>query len=166
MPMRVALLLTVVTGVAIGLSLPTGDAPPPAPAAPVASATVPQPRETPAETVLERHGGGHFVAFADVNGATVRFLVDTGATSVALTQDDARRAGIPFDPGQFQVVGRGASGDVRGQVVTIRTMAIDGKRADEVSGVVLENSDLSLLGQSYLRRLASVQISGDTMTLR
>jgi aspartyl protease family protein len=64
------------------------------------------------------------------------------------------------------VVGRGASGDVRGQVVTIRTMAIDGKRADEVSGVVLENSDLSLLGQSYLRRLASVQISGDTMTLR
>lgn len=161
--MRIALLLVIAIGVAIGVSLPAGSG---RPAAPVTATGVAQPGTAPAETVLERHGGGHFIAFVDVNGATVRFVVDTGATSVALTQEDARRAGIDFDPGRFQVVGRGASGDVRGEPVTIRMMALDGKQAQDVSGVVLENSELSLLGQSYLRRLAGVQISGDTMTLR
>lgn len=160
--MKTALFLMIAAGVAIGVSLPTGQ---PQGTAPIAADVTDAPAAAkPVDTVLQRTGGGHFVAFADVNGATVRFLVDTGASTVALTQEDARRAHVDFDPGQFQVVGRGASGEVRGQVVQINEVTLDGKKASGITGIVLENSELSLLGQSYLRRL-KVQIDGDTMTL-
>ena len=62
------------------------------------------------EVVIERKSDGHFYADAMVNGQLVRFLVDTGATGVALTAKDARHVGIFFSPGEFTVVGKGASG--------------------------------------------------------
>lgn len=154
-----ALLTMILLGIAIGSALPTAH---PRAAPPPIVAGV----ERPTETVLERRDSGHFLTVADVNGEPIRFVVDTGADVVALTVDDARRAGIAFDPGQFTVVAHGASGDVRGQVVRLREVALDGKRADDITGVVLENSPMSLLGQSYLRHLGSVEIRGDTMTLR
>ena len=118
------------------------------------------------ETVIERGAGGHFFAFAEVNGEPVRFVVDTGATSVALTEEDARRAGVAFDPARFEVVGSGASGDVRGQEVTLNAVDLDGKKMEDIHGVVLEGLTVSLLGQNYLRRLDTVSISGDTMRLK
>ena len=61
------------------------------------------------ETVLEREGNGHFYTHARINDAElVHFVVDTGATVVALTVDDAERLGIPFDPAEFTVVGEGS----------------------------------------------------------
>lgn len=156
--MKIALLLFVVVGIGVGVSIPVTR---PRPAAPAAVAA-----DRPVETVLERSGGGHFYAAVDVNDEPIRFLVDTGASMVALTMEDARRAHVAFDPAQFEVVGKGASGDVRGQEVRIASLVLDGKRATDIRGVVLENSEMSLLGQSFLRHVETVEIKGDEMRLR
>lgn len=119
------------------------------------------------ETVLTRASDGHFYADVLVNGRTIRFLVDTGATGVALTRDDALRAGVTFDPGRFEVVGTGASGPVRGQRVRIADMRLDLKQASDVDGAVLDGGlNVSLLGQSFLSRVGSVRIEADRMTLQ
>ena len=56
-------------------------------------------------------------------------------------------------------------GDVRGQEVRIADIVLDGKRATDVRAVVMQDSDMSLLGQTYLRHIGTVRISDDTMTL-
>ena len=156
--MKLALAIVTVAGVAIGLSLPAAKR------APVAAAAVPADAK-PAETVIDRGESGHFLTVANVNDEPIRFVVDTGADMVALTQDDARRAHVAFDPARFDVIGRGASGPVRGETVQIAGIELDGKRASDVRGVVLADGDVSLLGQTYLRRLNSVSINGDTMRI-
>lgn len=164
--MKYALLVVTLIGIVIGLTLP-GAKRAPVVAPPVAAelAAAP-PTDQPRPTVLDRADNGHFFTVADVNGEPIKFVVDTGATEVALTQDDARRAGIKFDPGQFDVVGTGASGAVRGQEVELEDVVLDGKRVSGIHAVVLDGLTISLLGQNYLRRLDSVAISGDKMTLK
>jgi aspartyl protease family protein len=116
--------------------------------------------------ILERAPDGHFYADARVNGASVRFLVDTGASGVALAQEDARRAGIPISPSSFQVIGRGASGEVRGESVVLERVSLGHKDAQNLPGVILEGSEQSLLGQNFLRSFESVSIADDRMVLR
>jgi aspartyl protease family protein len=157
---KFALPLVVLIGIVIGLAFPTARTVAPVPAAAAAA------EDRPVETVIERGSSGHFSVVADVNGEPIRLIVDTGADTVALTLDDAKRAHVAFDPAQFEVIGSGASGDVRGQVVTIDSIVLDGKRAAPVHGVVAEGLSISLLGQTYLARLDSVRISHDTMHLR
>lgn len=168
--MRLALIIVIALGAGIGLLLPAApSAPPAAPRTAPPPATAPAPArrvEAPRETVIARDDAGRFFAVAEVNGAPIRFIVDTGADTVALTPEDARRANIPFDPAGFAVVGMGAGGPVRGAAVRIAEVSLDGKRATDVRGVVLEGADVSLLGHSYLRQLASVTIAGDEMRLR
>jgi aspartyl protease family protein len=124
------------------------------------------PSEPPRKTELTRESNGHFYTYAKVNGELVHFLVDTGATSVALTEEDAARVGIDVSPASFDIIGEGASGAVRGKLVTIDSVEVDGKLVNDVSGAVLEGSRLSLLGQSYLSRMGNVEMSGDYMVLR
>lgn len=160
--MKIALLCTVAVGVAIGLWLPASPpAAPPAAAAAVAEAE----EDPPVDTVLKRSPGGHFYAVVEVNGEPIRFLVDTGASVVAMTQADAKRAHIAFDRGDFEPVGKGAAGIVQGARVAIDRISLDGKSAQGLRGMVLADSEMSLLGQNYLRNL-DVTIKGDTMTLR
>lgn len=109
--MKLALGLVVAAGIGIGLALPAAK---PAPRIAAAAAPPPLARETPRPTVVERAASGHFLAVAEVNQQPIRFIVDTGADTVALTLDDARTAGVPFDPSQFEVIGKGAAGYVRG----------------------------------------------------
>ena len=160
--MRLALLLVTAIGITIGLMIPGAPVAPPT----AAAATVAPMPDPPRETVLDRAANGHFYATADVNGEPIRFVVDTGATTVALTQDDAKRAHVAFDPTQFRVIGRGPSGEVMGQEISIDTVALDGKRAAAVRGVVLQDSDMSLLGQAYLAHIDTVQIKGNEMRLK
>lgn len=156
--MRAALLLVIAVGALIGFLLPGSRAPAPAEAA--------TPADGYRETLLERRYDGHFYVDALVNGRTVRFLVDTGATTVALTTEDAQRIGIDFDPNQFSVVARSASGDVLGQNVTLDYVDIEGKRVPHIGAQVAQNLPVSLLGQAYLARISGVQMNGDYMTLR
>jgi aspartyl protease family protein len=117
-------------------------------------------------TTLERGANGHFFADAQVNGATIHFLVDTGASGVALTADDARLAGLHFSDQEFTPVGSGASGEVRGKLVSLNTVSLDGHSVDNVSGVILEGGEMSLLGQSFLSQMGTIEITGDRMTIR
>ncbi len=118
------------------------------------------------EIALKRDSDGHFYADVEINGAPVHFVVDTGATGIALTQDDARKAGIFFAAEEFDVIGRGASGDVRGINVAIDRARLGHKAVEDVGGVVLEGGRQSLLGQEFLSRFESVEIRGNVMTLR
>lgn len=120
----------------------------------------------PVDTHVRRSPNGHFFVTALVNGQPVRFVVDTGATTVALTEEDARRAGVTFDPSSFEVIGQGAAGPIRGEEMHLSSVELDGKERLHVRAVVIEGGDISLLGQTYLSRLNSIQMQGDEMILR
>jgi aspartyl protease family protein len=113
---------------------------------------------------IPRAADGHFYLDAQVNGAQVHFLVDTGASMVALTAADAQRAGI-FLPSE-RATAEGAGGAVEIIPVTIDRIAAGPLEARNIEGAVARNLPISLLGQSFLSRIGTVQISGDRMTLR
>lgn len=115
---------------------------------------------------LDRAADGHFYADAQVNGTSVHFMVDTGATGVALSAEDARRVGLPFFSSEFTAVGRGASGEVRGKIVTLDRVTLGGKSVEQVGGAILEGSEMSLLGQSFLSQMGTIEISHDRMVIR
>ena len=117
-------------------------------------------------TTIYRGANGHFFADAQVNGMTVHFLIDTGASGVALTTADAQRAGLQFSPMEFSSVGSGASGEVRGKMVTLDRVTLDGHEVRGVDGVILEGGEMSLLGQSFLSQMGTIEISGDRMVIR
>ena len=171
------LLMTIALGAILGFMLPSGPQPTPAPVnkpSPVrADAPSPAPIDTLSSAgtadpiVLNRGPDSHFYVNARVNGQPVRFLIDTGSSRVALTSADARNIGLPFSPDEFTVIGSGASGDVRGKPITLSTVAIGPKEVYHIPGVIVDQGlKVSLLGQSFLSRIASVEISQDHMTIR
>lgn len=165
--MQKSLLFVIVIGAGIGFLVPTGpdeggSAPEPARAA--EAGPPPAAAPTPQETVLTRSVGGHFYANVEVNGQLVRFMVDTGATTIALSEKDAARIGIPFSRDEFEVVARGASGMVRGKHLTLESVRLDGKEARGVDAMVIEGGEISLLGQAYLGQY-SVEMRGDRMRI-
>ncbi|HMG46822.1 MAG TPA: TIGR02281 family clan AA aspartic protease [Allosphingosinicella sp.] len=156
-------------------SLKTGEAPPPpdtgarveAAAAKVEPAGLPPGSSAGngvASREIARSADGHFYLDAQVNGAQVHFLVDTGASMVALTPADAQRAGIAL-PSE-RTTARGAGGAVEVMPVTIERIAIGPLEARGVRGAVARELPVSLLGQSFLSRVGTVEISGDRMVLR
>ena len=115
---------------------------------------------------IARSADGHFYADVDVNGSKLHMLVDTGATQIALSREDARSAGIATSIGMPNVVGEGADGSVHGEVATADRISLGNAKAEAMPVVVLNSGGQSLLGQSFLAKFASVEIHGDTMTLR
>jgi aspartyl protease family protein len=116
--------------------------------------------------VLDRKPDGHFYATADIGGTPVRFLVDTGATMIALTGDDARALGFSWGDGELQHVGRGVNGDVFGKPVMLESVAIGDVEFSNMRAVIIPDGlDISLLGQSFLERVDNVSIEKDRMTL-
>lgn len=160
---------TILIGAIAGALLPGGRdrVAPAGPVGPAPAEPAPVPTATfPAEILLHREADGHFYADAMVNGQRVRFLIDTGASSVALTMADARRVGLAFAPAEFTVVGTGVSGPVKGKPVTLRQIGIGHKDMRDVPAVILaEGLGVSLLGQSALSRIGTVRIAGDRMAL-
>ncbi|MEZ5680617.1 MAG: TIGR02281 family clan AA aspartic protease [Erythrobacter sp.] len=118
------------------------------------------------ETVLPRGQNGHFFADASVNGVPVGFMVDTGASVIALTGADAAAAGLMWNEADVRVVASGASGPVRGVYVRLDSVELGGHRADNVDAIIVpEGLGISLLGQSFLRTIEPVRIEGDQMIL-
>lgn len=162
--MQKAFLLVVAGGILVGLAWPSGRSTAPTATVVATSSTAEGGDGEPRETVLERSHGGHFYADVEVNGELVHFLVDTGASSVALTERDAERIGLDFDSARYEQVGMGASGPVRGQFVILDKVSLDGKAVRKLEGAILQGSDISLLGQEYLGRF-SIEMRGDTMRI-
>jgi aspartyl protease family protein len=116
------------------------------------------------QVVLQRNRAGHYVADGTINGHPVVFLLDTGATQVALPLDLARRLGLPLRPGG---IGRTANGDVQTWATRLDRVSLGGLAAQRVPATVLPamQGDEVLLGMSYLKRFELIQ-KGDTLTLR
>jgi aspartyl protease family protein len=114
---------------------------------------------------LDRNEDGHFYADVHINGSAVHMLVDTGASAIALSRDDARSAGIATSIGMNDVVGEGADGQVHGEFVKIDRMELGPKTVEGLDAVVLNSGEQSLLGQSFLAKFDSVEIHGDKMVL-
>jgi len=115
---------------------------------------------------LQRNSDGHFYADVQINGAPVHMLVDTGATTIALSRDDARAAGLATSIGMNDVVGEGADGAVHGEYVKLDNVTLGGASASGLEAVVLNGGSQSLLGQEFLAKFDSVEIHGDTMVLK
>lgn len=145
-------------------SLRRADAPAPPPAVLSAPAAPSAPAPSGGPRNYARSADGHFYVEAQVNGARVRFIVDTGASFVALTPADARRAGIALPDERASAMGAG--GEVEVRPIVIDRIALDGLEARAVRGAIAERLPVSLLGQSFLAQAGSVEIRGDVMVLR
>jgi len=118
------------------------------------------------ELVLQAGAHGHFMAEATVNGQTIEFLVDTGASSIYLTPDDAARLG--WTPSRLTYSERyaTASGVVHAAPVTLRSLRIGQLELYDLPASVGEApGSLSLLGMSFLKRLESYEVRGDRLIL-
>ncbi len=110
---------------------------------------------------------GHFWAEAKVDGRAVRFLIDTGATTVALSQTDAQRLGIDTKGLDYKYKVITASGQTRAASVKLASVAVAGARVRDVDAMVIEKGlETSLLGMSYLGRLSSFQATPRALILR
>jgi aspartyl protease family protein len=114
---------------------------------------------------IPRAGDGHYHLTLDIGGTPVRFLVDTGATNVVLSRDDARRLGI--DPATLTYLGqaRTANGVVRTARVGLTDVRLGDFRDDRVAAYVTDGDmEGSLLGMDYLRRFR-IEIADGRMVL-
>ncbi len=121
-----------------------------------------------AEVTLIRATNGHFEAVAGVNNASLRFLVDTGATAIVLSAADARTAGIDLATLDYSVVTRTANGTGRSAWARIDRLYLGGIERRNLRVLVAEAGrlDQSLLGQQFLESLSSYEKRGDRLTLR
>ncbi|MCV6584100.1 MAG: TIGR02281 family clan AA aspartic protease [Marinibacterium sp.] len=115
---------------------------------------------------VPRSGDGHYHLRVAVNGVPVSFVVDTGATSVVLTRDDAARVGL--DPDDLAFIGRAntANGTVRTAPVRLETMTLGDVTDRNVAASVNEGELFqSLLGMSYLNRWGRIEIESGRLVL-
>lgn len=115
---------------------------------------------------LRRGEDGHFHATLAINGESVRFLVDTGATQMVLSQQDARRLGIDLSRLVFSVPSVTANGRIFSAPVTLREVRLGPFTDSDVPAMVNGGAlTTSLLGMRYLDRFARVSVQGDRMLL-
>lgn len=110
---------------------------------------------------------GHFQTEAEINGSRVDVLVDTGATLVALTYDDARRAGVHLSTSDFTHEVRTANGVAKVAPVDLGSVSIGDITVRNVRGAVTEPGKLhkTLLGMSFLSRLSRVEMRDQALVL-
>ena len=116
---------------------------------------------------VRAHRDGHFYIDSRVNGADVRFLIDTGASLVALSPEDAERIGFDRSELNFSQRLHTAGGIVRAAPVVLRSLELGGIHLRNVRAVVNgERLPHSLLGITALERLNGYEVRDGTLTLR
>jgi aspartyl protease family protein len=114
--------------------------------------------------ILSADPSGHFITQGAINGVPVLFLLDTGATSVAIGAHDAKRMNLDFERGSLISVGT-AAGVQKAWKVNFNTVKVGGITLNQVEGFVVEaNINPALLGMSFLNR-TDMKREGQTMTL-
>ena len=110
---------------------------------------------------------GHFLVDVGVNGTPVRFLVDTGASTVTLTERDAQRVGLPVYALDYSARFETANGPIVAAPVTLRDMSVGGIELLDVDATVTQAPlNISLLGMSFLKRLSGYEVRADGLILR
>jgi aspartyl protease family protein len=124
-------------------------------------------RSSGGEVRLDRSGDSHFYADTEIDGTKIRMMVDSGASIIALTRRDAEAIGINVNSLPVSGTARTAGGDVPMRTVMLDSVEIDGIEVRKVEAAVVDaDMGVSLLGQSFLSKLAAVNVEGDTMTMR
>jgi aspartyl protease family protein len=115
-----------------------------------------------------RGKGGDFSIHTSINGAKVSMVLDTGASSVILTQEAAKAAGLPIGMLTYTVDIDTANGRTHAAPVTLDRLAVGGLTEREVPALVVQPGGLksNLLGMTFLNRLESWEVRGDKLRLR
>lgn len=118
------------------------------------------------EIDVPRSPDGHYYLTLDINGEPVKFIVDTGATDMVLTLQDAERAGVELEDASFFGRANTANGQVRVAPVTLDAVTLGEVTDRGVRASVNEGDmDASLLGMSYLQRFDRIEISNGKLVL-
>ena len=121
----------------------------------------------PQSVSLAADDRGHFVADFKINGMFIKGLVDTGATSVAIPMDEARKIGINPGPADYTARIQTANGETRGAVVRLAELRLDAIVVRDVEAVVVEKGlGVTLVGMSFIRKLQSSEMRGNMLVLR
>ena len=117
---------------------------------------------------IARGQRGEFAIIAEINGARISTVYDTGASAVVLTQEAAKAAGLPLDFLNYSVAVETANGRTRAAPVTLDRLKIGGITERAVPALIAQPGQLrmSLLGMSFLNRLKSSEVRGDRLVLR
>ncbi|HAK63066.1 MAG TPA: TIGR02281 family clan AA aspartic protease [Alphaproteobacteria bacterium] len=144
-----------------GVTLPTV----PLPAAPQPGASAPSSHGVVHLSAVQ---GGHFLADASVNGTHVRFLVDTGASIVALSAFDARRLGLDPQELDYNITVSTANGQTRAASVSLDELRIGSISRSQVPALVVSEGALeqSLLGMTFLNLIGSFEMGDGVLILR
>lgn len=119
------------------------------------------------EITIRKDASGHFLLKASVEGVAIRFLVDTGASDVVLSPEDAQRLHLSSSQLDYSLAYQAANGLVRAAPVTLRNLRIGQLELYDLDASVNEAPmSISLLGMSFLERLDSYAVEGDRLILR
>jgi aspartyl protease family protein len=121
-----------------------------------------------AAVMIDKSANGHFQVRATVNGVTVPFLVDTGASAIVLTHADAQRIGIDTSHIDYLIRVYTANGSAMAARAIANRIVIGGIERDRMPVLVAQPGrlDTSLLGMSFLDTLSGFEIRGDRLVMR
>jgi aspartyl protease family protein len=117
---------------------------------------------------IARGRGNEFQVTTQVNGARIAMVLDTGASAVVLTQEAAKAAGLPLEVLNYDVTVDTANGRTRAASVTLDRVMVGSIVERRVPALIAQPGQLrtSLLGMSFLTRLASWEVRGDRLVMR
>ena len=135
---------------------------------PALSAAAPLPLQLMSMTEIKGGQNGHYVVKAFINNQAITVLVDTGASTVALSTHDAEQVGLHPSMLTYNIPVATANGPTKAARVKLDKVEIDGVRLDDVDAIVLPEGALNgtLLGMSFLSRLSSFTSEGGVLTLK
>ena len=117
---------------------------------------------------IARGQGGEFALRAKINGVNAPMVIDTGATSVVLTYETAKAAGLPLELLEYDVDVETAGGHTKAARLTIDRLAVGGLVEKSIPALVVPRGQMktNLLGMSFLDRLESWEVRADRLMLR
>ncbi|MFS8050811.1 TIGR02281 family clan AA aspartic protease [Rhizobium sp. BR 314] len=120
------------------------------------------------EVIIHKRSSGHFEAVVKINGQPIEMLVDTGASTIALSQQDAEHVGIIPENLTYSMTVMTANGRANAAPVELGSVSIGPIKRHDVKASVAEAGklDQSLLGMSFLETLGSMQMQTDELRLR
>lgn len=119
------------------------------------------------QVTLIKDNDGHYRASALVDGVNIDFLVDTGASAIVLSHEDALAAGVNPSTLRFNIIVSTANGETRTARFRFSEISLGGIKRENISAMVAQKGDLdtSLLGMTFLGDLSGFQIKGDRLIL-